>query len=166
MKHLDNNLVNVVIDGQSVEKDESEKLLGIFIQDNLKWSTQVIEMIKKLKKRLGSLIMIINIAPLKIRKMIYEGIFNSVLTYCMPVWGGLSKSEMDDLQVMQNKALIATLKKPPRENRNIMYENSGYLTVRQLIFYHTTLSVYKIRMTKEPEYLYERLRKHLRFPPN
>ena len=46
--------------------------------------------------------------------MIYEGIFNSVLTYCMPVWGGLSKSEMEDLQVMQNKAIRATFKRPAR----------------------------------------------------
>ena len=54
--------------------------------------------------------MIKNIAPLETRRLIYEGIFNSVLTYCMPVWGGLSKSEMEDLQVMQNKAVRATLK--------------------------------------------------------
>ena len=40
-----------------------------------------------------------------------------------------------------------------------MYDSSGYLTVRQLIFYHTTLSIYKIKKTKEPEYLYEILSK-------
>ena len=127
-----------------MEKEENEKLLGVFIQENLKWSTQVNEMIKKLKKRLNSLLMIRNIASLEIRKMIYEGIFKSVLTYCMPFWGGLSKSDMEDLQVIQNKAIRAVLKKPHRANRNEMYSSSGYLTVRQLIFYHTTLSIYKI----------------------
>ena len=38
-----------------------------------------------------------------------------------------------------------------------MYDTSGFLTVRQLIVYHTVLSIYKIKKTKEPEYLYERL---------
>ena len=36
--------------------------------------------------------------------------------------------------------------------RNPMYDQLDWLTVNQLIRYHTLLAVYRIRMTKEPEY--------------
>ena len=34
-----------------------------------------------------------------------------------------------------------------------MYDKLGWLTVNQLVRYHTLLAVYRIRMSKEPEYL-------------
>ena len=81
----------------------------------------------------------------------------SVLRYCISVWGGLCKSELDDLQVIQNKAVRVVLNLPPRTNRNTMYDESGYMTIKQEIFYHTVLNIYKIKSTKQPEYLYDRL---------
>ena len=46
---------------------------------------------------------------------------------------------------------------PPRTHRNIMYDSLGWLTVNQLITYHTALTVYRIRQSSEPEYLAEQL---------
>ena len=71
--------------------------------------------------------------------------------------GGLNKKELDDLQVMQNKALRFVLNKPPRSSRSEMFDESGFMTVRQLIVYHTTLNVYKIKQCKEPEYLFSNI---------
>ena len=112
---------------------------------------------KRLKTSLAALMKIRNIAPLSVRKTIFEGIFNSVLTYCISLWGGLNKKELDDLQVMQNKALRFVLNKPPRSSRSEMFDESGFMTVRQLIVYHTTLNVYKIKQCKEPEYLFSNI---------
>ena len=43
-------------------------------------------------------------------------------------------------------------------NRNKMYDELDWLTVSQLIFYHTMMLVYRIRKSGEPEYLAEKLR--------
>ena len=56
-------------------------------------------------------------------------------------------------KVQQNKAAQIVLKLPPRSNRDNMYDKLGWLTVNQLIVYHTLISVYRIRDSKEPEYL-------------
>ena len=40
-----------------------------------------------------------------------------------------------------------------------MFDKLDWLSVHQLVAYHTLLQVYKIRSSKEPEYLYERLGK-------
>ena len=38
-----------------------------------------------------------------------------------------------------------------------MFDKLGWLTVAQLAVYHTVLSVFKIRKSEEPEYLFQKL---------
>ena len=57
------------------------------------------------------------------------------------------------LQVLQNKAAQIVTKSPPRAHRDPMYDRLGWLTVQQLVVYHTVLAIYRIRQTSEPEYL-------------
>ena len=82
-----------------------------------------------------------------------EGLFNSVLSYCLPLFGGCDIGEIQDLQVLQNKAAQLVTKSPPRSPRHPMYDRLGWLTVYQLVLYHTVLAVYRVRLTGEPEYL-------------
>ena len=48
---------------------------------------------------------------------------------------------------------LAATNSPPRAERKTMYNKLGWLTVKQLILYHTLLTVYRVRQTGEPEYL-------------
>ena len=47
---------------------------------------------------------------------------------------------------------------PPRSNRNMMFDKVKWLTVNQLIVYHTLVTVFKIRQNIEPELLANKLR--------
>ena len=147
--------IDIEMDGfplkESVEK--SEKLLGVILQPNLKWNKHIHELQNRLKDRLTGLTKIRYIVSASFRKAAAEGIFTSVLTYCMPAWGGADKGDLQDLQVMQNRAAQIVLNLPPRSHRNTMFTRLGWLTVRQLIFFHSVLTVYKIRKFQEPEYL-------------
>ena len=78
---------------------------------------------------------------------------NSVLVYCLPLYGGLAVGDLKDLQVLQNKAAQVVTLSPPRASRSPMYDRLGWLSVNQLIFYHTVIAVFKIRSSKEPEQL-------------
>ena len=141
--------------------DKSEALLGCQIQANRKWQKQVQVLLVKLRTRLVGLTKIKYVVPSTIRKTITEGIFNSVLVYCLPLFGGMYNWDLKDLQVLQNKApQIATLS-PPRVERSVLFYRLGWLTVDQLIFYHSVISIFKIRSSSEPEYLAEIFRKGL-----
>ena len=48
---------------------------------------------------------------------------------------------------------------PPRLNRDTMFSMLGWMTVQQLIAYHTVLLVYRVRQAQEPEYLARALRR-------
>ena len=112
----------------------------------------------KLKTRLTGLSKVRNIvSSICFRKKVAEGIFTSVLVYCIPLWGGCDKGDIRDLQVLQNIAAQHVLRLPRRSSRNIMFDELGWLSVQQLVFYHSVMAVYKIRQTGEPEYLAEKL---------
>ena len=79
--------------------------------------------------------------------------FTSILVYCLPVFGGSDKAEVEALQVMQNKAARLVTHAPLRASRKEMFNQLGWLTVHQLVFYHSVLATFRIRGSKEPVYL-------------
>ena len=74
--------------------------------------------------------------------MVIEGVFNSVLCYCLPVFGGCSQGDINTLQTMQNKAA-------QRTNRD--------MTVTLLIAYHTLITLFRIRQQRRPASLATKL---------
>ena len=156
---LPGNKVTVSMDGTVLEEDPQhrETLLGITIDANLDWHGQIEILLKKLQSRLAGLAHVRFVLPYNLRKVVSEGVFNSVLEYCLPLFAGCDAGEIHDLQVMQNKAVQLVTHSPPRAIRNPMYDRLGWLTVNQLVSYHTLLAVYRVRSTGEPEYLAESL---------
>ena len=98
--------VQVTMDDVELKEDDknTELLLGCHIQANLKWNTQIENLQRKLSKRITGLMKIRLIASYKLRKTITEGLFNSVLVYCLPLFGGMSVNSIRQLQIMQHKA--------------------------------------------------------------
>ena len=77
-----------------------------------------------------------------------------MLSYCIAVWGGAAKGDIENLQVIQNRAAQLVLNiRGWRISRQDLYNSLGWLTVHQLSAFHRILAVFKIRKSKEPEYL-------------
>ena len=110
-------------------------------------------LVEKLRKRLVGLNSLKYILPFSMRNQVTLGMFNSVLVYYLPLFGGCDITEIKQLQVLQNKAAQVVTHPPPRAERLAMYSRLKWLTVNQLIAYHTLLTVFKIRQSGEPEYL-------------
>ena len=135
-------------------EDKAETLLGVQVEPSLKWHKQVQLVISKLKKRLTGLANLSCILPFNLRKKVSEGIFTSVLVYCLPLFGGCEKYEMEALQIMQNKAARLITHSNMRAKRKEMFAQLDWLTVNQLVFYHSLLAIFRIRESKHHEYLH------------
>ena len=96
--------------------------------------------------------------PRDILKCISEGWFQSVLVYCLPLFGGCQQYELEDLQIIQNKIARIVTRSQQRTHREDMFNQLKWLTVRQLVAYHTLITVYRIRSTGEPGGLYKILK--------
>ena len=110
-------------------------------------------LLKKLKKRFTGLVKLRSIIPFHLRKRITEGMFTSVLAYCLPVFGGCDQYELEALQVMQNQAARLVTHLPLRTPRIELFRKIEWMTVNQLVYYHSALSTFRIRQSGEPSYL-------------
>ena len=63
-----------------------------------------------------------------------------------------------ELQVLQNKAGQIVTHSAPRSRRSDLFDRLDWLTVNQLIVYHTLIVVYKVRLNNTPEYLANKLK--------
>ena len=139
-----------------------ESLLGCKVSTNLKWHNQVESLVSRLSKRLAGLRHLIYKCPFSVKKIVAEGIFTSLLVYCLPVFGGIDKGQLQKLQVLQNQAVRIVCRAPARAKRIDLYSKIGWLTVHQLVVYQTLIQVFKIRQKKEPKYLAKILCKETR----
>ena len=133
-----------------LNKSESgcELLLGVTIQCNLKWSEHISNLVKKLKSRLTGLERLRLIMKKSNRKVVVQGIFESVLSYCLPLFSGCNSTDLNLLQNLQNRAARIAMNVPSRFSRSVMYNDLQWLTVRQLVVYHILLVVFRIRLTR------------------
>ena len=72
-----------------------ELLLGCQVQANLKWQNQVAVLLGR-RTRFTGLMNLKFIVPFQVRKTITEGILNSVLVYCLPLYGGCDVNHLKD----------------------------------------------------------------------
>ena len=159
--HRDTSTITINTPTATITPSEDERLLGAQVHHNMGWKEHLLEnkdgVMKSLNKRIGALRKVSRIASFKTRKMLADGIFISKLIYLMPLWMGCDNYLVRALQVSQNKAarLVAKLDRytPARE----LMKQCGWLSVRQLIMYHSLVMLHKVFQNKKPVYLYQRV---------
>ena len=144
-----------------VTASSSERLLGIQIHENMKWRDYIIDtensLLKSLNTRIKALKRIKHVASFKSRLMVANGIFSSKLLYGLQLYGGTEEYLLNSLQVVQNMAARTVTKLNMFTPTSTLLKQTGWLSVRQLIFYHSVLLVYKVRQTSLPQYLADKI---------
>ena len=128
--------------------DKCELLLGCTIQCDLKWNSQISMVSSKLSKRISALSNLQFIMPFKILKQIAEGVVNSILVYCLPLYGGSDTGQLRELQILQNKAARIVFRAPPSANRDDMFKKLKWMSVNQLVVYHSLILIFRIRRAR------------------
>ena len=79
----------------------------------------------------------------------------SVFTYMIAVWGGTEGYIIRAAQVLQNKAARIVTKLGWFTSQRVLLQQTNWLSINQMIFYHTILHVWRARKDRRPEYLSE-----------
>ena len=143
-------------------------MLGIHIQNDLKWTEYIQNndksLIRQLNTRLNALKQISSVASFKTRRMIANGIFCSKLIFQISLWGGTADYLISSLQIIQNKAARVVSKRDKYTPIVELLRQCGWLSVRQLVFYHSVIQIYKTKQTSSPKYISDKL--NFEFPYN
>ena len=81
----------------------------------------------------------------------------SVLVYLIQLWGGCEGFLVKALQVIQNRAARQVTKLSWYTPTRRLLKQCNWLSIRQLIFYQSAVTVFRTVRTNEPRYLSEQL---------
>lgn len=113
-----------------LERVSSTKYLGVIVDDLLSWKEHTIMITSRIRK----LIIVfrrLRHLPYKLLLTVYYAICNSLLTYCVSIWGGTYKSYLLRTERSQRAVLKIMLSKPFRYPTKQLYSEVKVLTVRQ-----------------------------------
>ena len=125
---------NVAIKGKVLERTSSFKLLGIWINEHLKWTDHIKYLSSSCYAVLSTLRKLNNLAPLNVRKQLAESLVLSKLGYNDIVFHPLPQYQQKKLQRIQNAAASFVLNKYTTESDAV--EHLKWLPVKQRTEYH------------------------------
>lgn len=74
--------INIMIDDRAIQKVDSTKFLGIFIDHSLNFKKHIDELVKKLSKIVGLFFKIRHLLPFEALLTLYRSLFEPYLNYC------------------------------------------------------------------------------------
>ena len=159
--HIDTSSITINTPTAEIKTSEVERLLGAQLHQNMKWKEHILDsensLVKCLNQRVGAIRKISNTSSFKTRKLIANGIFISKLIYLMPAWIGCEEYLVDALQVCQNKAARLVTKMDRFTSTKDLLKQCGWLSVKQLMIYHSLVLLHKVFQNRKPVYLYQKI---------
>ena len=142
------NQVSMMAGNFVIKPTETEKLLGGTIHQSLKFNQHLTDsrecLTTQLANRINGLKKISHSAGFHTRLMVANGAVLSKLVYLITVWGGAAQYLLKALQVQQlNAARVVCGHQAVRWSRRQLLKKVGWLSVRQLVFFHTFLQAHK-----------------------
>ena len=172
--------LEIDVAGHRVTESDSERLLGLVVNNKMTWDNYLYGdennrgLISKLEQRAAMIVKLSSVMPLSRLKQIAEGIFFSLLNYCIDVYGntwGLESLDTETrhssafrrednrrIQVVVNKVLRILLGMDRDTPTSTLCELSGQLSVHQRVAFFTLCSVYKVLSTGMPDYSFKLLK--------
>lgn len=140
-----NNLkLNISYKNTLIEKVQTFKYLGVHFDNKLSWSTHLNFLIKKLSMIAGLFKKIGKVCPKRTLNSIYYALFNSHLIYGILVWSCASKSKINKIKIIQNRAIRNLFNIKKRESTKQMYKTLNIFPVNAIIKYTQSIHVHNI----------------------
>ena len=144
-----------------IQPQSEERLLGATVSNSLSWNRHIRDskssLLSCLNSRINGLAKVCQYSSFRNRKMVANGLFMSYLTYLIPLYGGCPEYLLSALQILQNRAARLATKSSWYTASAQMLQQLGWLSVRQMIVFHSLVLVFKTRMNQKPAYLYSQV---------
>lgn len=121
------NVVKIHLNNKVIPWNNSVKYLGINLEPRLRFKLNIIENIKKAKIAQNLLFPLIkkhNLVSTPNKVHIYKSYIRPILTYACPCWSNASKTNINKIQIIQNKLLRMCLNKTYNTRTNKLHVDS------------------------------------------
>jgi len=152
-----------------IQRVDKIKYLGVFIDQNLDWSTHVLELSKKLKICMWRIQKVRDFLTYDTLKLIYFSLIESLIRYGLEIWGCSAKTNMNLVYNVQKKFMKYLSEKInfKSENYNDHFKKHNILAVKKLYEYQIiNRNFFKEDFRKQIEHVYETRIKYNFIIPN
>ena len=144
---------DLYIDGHVIERVEHHKHLGVILSYNLRWSSQINELVVKSRTKLG----LMHGLKFKLDRRSLETIYTSFIRPCLEyadvLWAGAYDSDLMKLDMVHIDAMRIVTGATERSNINNLYEETGWMSLQERRTGHVLSLMYKIVNNLAPSYL-------------
>ena len=126
-----------------IEKVSFTKYLGVIIDQRLSWHPHLELLMCRVRKLIWIFKALRHVMDRKLCTKIYVALAQSVITYCIPIWGGATKSNLIDLERAQRSLIKVLCFKSFRFPTDHLYIFSDLLSVRRLYIINLILKYHK-----------------------
>ena len=149
-----NNKVTANIDGNIIESEESQVLLGVTIDSNLSFDKHINNLCKNAGAKLNALARIAGYMDIKKRRMIMKAFITSQFSYCPLIWMFHSRALNNKINTIHERSLRITYNdRTSTFEESLRKDNSVTIHHRNLQVLSTEL--YKVENNMNPEIVNE-----------
>lgn len=132
-----------------INKVSSTKYLGVMLDQNLKWYPQIEVLSNRVRKLVWIFKALRHVAQKPLLSKIYIALAQSVLGYCISIWGGAAKTKFIEVERAQRVLVKVMYFKSYSFSTNLLYSMSNLLSVRKIYITQVILKKHKM-LTYDP----------------
>lgn len=125
------------------------KYLGVILDEHLSFKDHISSVSARTRKIIYIMRCLRNSAEKRTLFFVYKALCQSLLIYCIRVWGGANKTVMIDLERSQRAVLKVMQHKPSRYGTDLLYSECRVMRVRQLFILRATTAMHSATLRSQ-----------------
>ena len=142
--------VVLTLNRTKIHESTKIKYLGLILDPRLTWKEHINELSKKLNRSIGMLYKTREFCPTSILKTLYHSLFNSHVTYGLPVWGYSSDLLLDKIIKAQKKAIRVITFSKYTEHVAPLLKDLNILNIKDLLYLKTASLLWDLQSSTLP----------------
>lgn len=122
-----------------IRKVNNIRYLGVIVDQRLSWNSHIELIMSRTRKLIYIFRELRHVAKKDLLIRIYKALAESILCYCITIWGGAIKTKLIDLERAQRALLKVMFLKNKRFATQELYSLSDLLSIRKLYILHAVL---------------------------
>ena len=150
--------LNIHIENNKLKQVEKQKLLGVFIDENLSLTAHIDNLCSLISSKISLLKQLSSYVPVEIQKLFYQGYILPLIDYGSNTWGTTSKHNIERISKLQKRAARIILKADYNTPSSVMFTQLGWATIPNRHDYNKAVLTYKAINNLTPEYITDLLK--------
>ena len=155
----DDPQLHLSMSGTPIEQVKKTKLLGVLLDSQLSWSGHIDCIITKMGRGLAMVRKCSTYLTPSVMGQVIQSLVFCHLYYCPVIWSAANISDLNKLQLVQNRAARLALNCSTRTNIVFMHTRLSWLSVEQKLLCSLLIFFRNITLNHTPDYFYEQFLK-------